>query len=364
MFKVEKLSQKAVITVYGFVGGYYLDYRNVSAALEDVSMAGYSKLDFRIHTYGGTVFDGNLIYNFIAGFKGEVDIYIDGVAASMGSVIIMAGVRIHIAENGFIMIHCPQGGSYGTAKVLIQGAKLLTSMEKNFKQKVLTRTGRPAEEVDALFDGTDHWFDADEAIAWKLADDKFSAKVANIPALNSDEASQLGAQAVYDRYTAALTTEHQIPKNKMNKEDLIKRYALTGVTAQSTDEEVLAAIDAKIKAGNDTAKAVTTKAIEASVDKAIEEKKITTEQRASYVARGEKLGIEELNAVLGDIKAYQPITSQLHQGGPSAQALDRKGWTWNDYQSKAPRALEEMTTKDPKTFKALYREEFGVEPEI
>lgn len=363
MFKVEKLTGKAVITVYGFVGGYYLDYRNISAALAEISQAGYTKLDFRIHTYGGTVFDGNLIYNFIAGFKGEVDVYIDGVAASMGAILITAGVRIHIAENGFIMIHSPQGGGYGTAKSLIQAAKLLTSMEKNFKQKLVERTGKTLAEVEAWFDGTDYWFDADEAIALKLADDKFSAKV-SLPALNSKEASQLGAQAVYDRYTASLTNEHQIPKNKMNKEDLIKRYALTSVTAQSSDEEVLAAIDAKIKAGNDTAKAVTTKAIEASVDKAIEEKKITAEQRASYVARGEKLGIDELNAVFADMKAYQPITAQIHAGAVEPQATDRKGWSWKDYQDKAPRALEEMPKKDPKTFKALYREEFGVEPEI
>jgi len=364
MFKVEKFNGKAVITAYGFVGGGYLDYRNISAALEDVSRSGYSKLDFRIHTYGGTVFDGNLIYNFIAGFKGEVDIYIDGVAASMGSVIITAGVRIHIAENGFIMIHCPSGGAEGTAKDLIQAAKLLTSMEKNFKQKLMERTGKPLAEVEAWFDGTNYWFDADEAVTLKLADDKFTSRVTNITALNSEEASQLGAQAVYDRYTASLTTEHQIPTNKMNKEDLIKRYALTGVTAQSTDEEVLAAIDAKIKAGNDTAKAVTTRAIEAAVDKAIEEKKITAEKRSGYVARGEKLGLEELNAVLGDIKAYQPITSQLHQGTGEPTALDRKGWTWKDYQAKAPRELEEMPKKDPKSFKALYSQEFGVEPEF
>jgi len=91
MFKVEKLSDKAVLTVYGYVGGYYMDMRAVNSAISDIQESGYKQLDFHMHTYGGSVIDGNLIYNFLAGFSGNVDIYIDGIAASMGSIIMLAG---------------------------------------------------------------------------------------------------------------------------------------------------------------------------------------------------------------------------------------------------------------------------------
>ena len=140
MFLLEKKQDKAILIIYGYVGGYYLDYRNVADAIAEITKEGYKKLDFRIHTYGGFVFDGNLIYNFLAGFKGELNIYVDGVAASMGSIIIMAGDKIHIAENGFIMIHAPEGGAYGNAKDLEQYAKLLRSMEKNFIKKLKEKT--------------------------------------------------------------------------------------------------------------------------------------------------------------------------------------------------------------------------------
>jgi ATP-dependent Clp protease protease subunit len=366
MFKLEKLKDKAVLTIYGYVGGAYLDFRNVNAALDDITKSGYKKLDFRLHTYGGSVFDGNLIYNFIASFP-EVDLYIDGVAASMGGVITMAATRVHIAENGFIMIHAPRGSGDGTAKDFVQHAKLLRSMEKNFIQKLKEKTGKSDKEVAAWMDGTDYWFDADEAISLGLANDKFSPKVLNINNLNKTEAAQIGAKAAYDRFAASLiASSEQKPNNEMNKADLIKRYNLTGVTAESTDEEVLAAVDAKIKAESDKAQSVTRKAIEAAVDKAITDKKITKEQRDSYIARGEKLGIEELNAILEDIKPYTPVSEHIHgkggKGNPDGE--DRTNWTWNDFQAKAVADLDAMPKKDPEKFKALYKAEFGVEPEL
>ena len=42
MFKLEKQSDKAVLTIYGYVGGYYLDFRAVNAALEDITKSGFS----------------------------------------------------------------------------------------------------------------------------------------------------------------------------------------------------------------------------------------------------------------------------------------------------------------------------------
>lgn len=368
MFKLEKQISKAVLTVYGYVGGAYLDYRAISTAVDEVVAAGYTKLDFHIHTYGGAVFDGNIIYNTLASFtaKGEIDIYIDGVAASMGSILIMSGTRVHIVDNGFIMIHKPQGGAHGTDADLISAANLLVSMGKNFTAALAARTGKTPEEVATWLDGTDHWFDADQAIAAGLADDKFSAKTINAPKLSTEEATQLGAQALYERFAASLNSNHQTPNRDMNKEDLIKRYALTGVTAQSTDEEVLAAVDAKMKEGSDAAAAANKTAITAATDQAVLDKKITKEQRDAYIARGEKLGLADYSALLSEMKPYQPITDQLAGGGqgPSASATDRKGWTWADYQAKAPMELEEMPKKDPKAFTELFKAEYGVEPEL
>lgn len=368
MFKLEKLKDKAVLTIYGYVGGYWMDFRAVHSALAEISKAGYKQLDFHIHTYGGTVFDGNLIVNFLEGFDGEVDIYVDGVAASMGSIIATAGTRIHIAENGFIMIHSPQGSVHGTSKQMVEYSKLLTSMEKNFTSRLVALTKKSESDVKAWFDGTDYWLDADDCIASGIAVDKFSSK--SDVRLKKEELANLGAQAVFNKFTA-LTSE-KTPKSftnsqkQMDKKAMIARYGLTGVTDESTDEQVLAALDAKMKADKDAAAAASRQVIAGIVAQAVADKKINDKQVATFTARGEKLGADELRALFADMQAYTPVADHIKGKGADGKAAsdDRKNWKWNDYQEKDPEALAEMPTKDPETFKAIYKAEYKTEPEL
>jgi ATP-dependent protease ClpP protease subunit len=372
MFKLEKLKNKAVLTIYGYVGGYWMDFRMVHAALAEVAKEGYKQLDFHIHTYGGDVFDGNLIINFLEGFKGEVDIYIDGVCASMGPIIATAGTRAHIVENGFMMLHSPQGGARGIAKQLIQAAKLLTSIEKNFVQRLVRITKKTEQEVNAWFDGTDYWFDADECVALGLVVDKFSPK--NDLKLQKADAQSLGAEAVFSKFTAVLHDPKNRsltnPKSEMDKKAMITRYGLTGVTEESTDEQILAALDSKMKAEKDAATAAAAAAnkqvISQIVAQAVADKLITDKQVEEYAAHGEKLGADGLKAILANMKPYKPVADLIQgkgtEGKPAAE--DRKGWSWNDYQTKAPEALETMPKTDPELFKALYKAEYKTEPEL
>jgi ATP-dependent protease ClpP protease subunit len=365
MFLLKKEKGKAVLTIYGYVGGVYLDYRNVTQAIADITNDGYKQLDFHLHTYGGYVFDGNMIYNALASFAGQIDVYIDGVAASMGSIIMLAGNRIHIAENAFIMIHAPQGGADGTSEDLEKYAALLRKMEKNFVAKLVERTKKTEDEVKAWLKG-DNWFDADDAIAAGLADAKFSPKVKDITTLDKTDAVALGAKGVYERFAAQITKIQD-----MNKKELIARYGLTTVTEASTDEQIYAAIDAKLaaeKTARESAEAkladTQKKSIEASVDAAIAAGKIAKEKRDEYVARGNKIGLDELNAIFADMREYKSVTSQINNGGEGGNTNDRKDWDWEKYQTEASAELEAMPKKDPAKFKALYKAKYGVEPEL
>ena len=360
MIKLDKQATKAVLTIYGYVGGWDLNSDNISLILDDISKGGYKQLDLHLHTYGGMVFEGNLIYNFLSTFGGEVDIYIDGVCASMGSVIMTAATRIHIAENGFIMVHAPSGGGFGNAKDFEQQANLLRSIEKNIVAKLIARTGKSEKEVKGWMDGTDYWFDADQAVSAKLAVDKFSAKAVLGSDLAIAEASIMGAQALYNCY-ATLTQNTNIPiDTDMNKKDLIARYGLITVTEANTDEEVMAALDAKIKASDDAAQAVLQASIKAEVAQAHKESKITEAQMAKYEAMGAKLGVDDLKAVFAAMNTYTPITAQIVGGG---KTTPNDAMSWDEYQAKAPEQLEALQKSNPDAFKALYKAKYGVDPE-
>lgn len=97
------------ILIYGIVGDSW-DGLDANTLVPLIS-AGDDDLDVRINSPGGYVMEGLAIVNAIARevAKGRnVTTHIDGLAASMGSVIAMAGTEILMADNALIMIHNPR----------------------------------------------------------------------------------------------------------------------------------------------------------------------------------------------------------------------------------------------------------------
>jgi ATP-dependent protease ClpP protease subunit len=364
MFKLEKLRDKAVLTMHGYVGGYYLESRNVSGALDEITNSGYKQLDFHMHTGGGDVFEGNLIYNYLAAFKGTVDIYVDGIAASMGSIMIMSvpSARVHIAENGFLMIHSPSVGVMGTAKDLIEAAKLLRSMEKNFKSKLSERLSKTAEEIDAnYFDGANHWIDADEAISLGLVGNKFTAKNGAI-AFSKTEAATLGLQSMLNRYVA-LTEETFIkPKTDMKlvnmklqlKEDAPEENAVSAIEALEAR-----ATAAETELNGFKLKEANAKKAEAValVDAAIAEQRITAAVRETILAAFDK-DFEGQKTILASIPKRTTAKDTVNPEAQVDEALLKMSWSQAD---RAGRTAE-MKAKYPDEYKAKFKAEFGVDP--
>ena len=150
----------------------------------------------RIHTPGGSVFDGNLIFNTLANSKSNIHIIIDGLAASMGSILILAGKKVSMAENAFIMIHEPSGGIEGNAKAFESGAKLLRSIESNFIKKFVAKTKKEEDDVKAWMDG-DNWFSADEALENGLIDEIIEPVIEN---LTIQAYTKYNFEAVYETF--------------------------------------------------------------------------------------------------------------------------------------------------------------------
>ncbi|ELN2578448.1 Clp protease ClpP [Enterobacter kobei] len=96
------------IHIYDQIGGWGI---SASRFLREVSEAGLfnaSQVDIRIHSPGGSVLDGFAIYNTLKRLTGTVNIFIDGLAASMASVIAMLpGATVHMPSNAFMMIQNP-----------------------------------------------------------------------------------------------------------------------------------------------------------------------------------------------------------------------------------------------------------------
>ncbi|MFP2504491.1 ClpP-like prohead protease/major capsid protein fusion protein [Buttiauxella gaviniae] len=157
-------SSPGEIHIYDQIGGWGI---SASRFLREVSEAGLfnaSQVDIRIHSPGGSTLDGFAIFNTLKRLSGSVSIYVDGIAASMASVIAMLpGATVHIPSNAFIMIHNPWGGAMGEASDLRDYADLLDKNAKNMLDAYAEKTGLPRDELETMM-SEETWMTGSEAV--------------------------------------------------------------------------------------------------------------------------------------------------------------------------------------------------------
>lgn len=127
-------------------------------------------LTLRINSPGGDVFDGNTIYNLLKSHKAEKTVHIDGLAASIASVIAMAGDNIYMADNAMMMIHPAWGLVMGNADDMRKAADLLDKIDRSILRTYQKRTGMAEDELrDMLLAET--WMSAEEALENNFIDE-------------------------------------------------------------------------------------------------------------------------------------------------------------------------------------------------
>lgn len=157
----------AEIVIYdeiGYWGKSASDFITELNAMKDVA-----QIDVRINSPGGDVFDGHAIYNLLRSHPAHVTAYIDGIAASIASIIMLAADEIIMPANALVMIHDPVVGAYGDVEALRKAADVLEKLRGILLSAYVARTGEDEATVSAWMT-KETWFTAEEAIASGLAD--------------------------------------------------------------------------------------------------------------------------------------------------------------------------------------------------
>lgn len=152
------------ILLYGVIGfaDDGCDARTVRGLIADSE----GDIVVRINSGGGYVVEGLAIFNALDQARQEgrkVIVHIDGLAASMASVIAMVGDEIHMADNAMMMIHNPWDVAMGDAEALRRKADLLDKTRDQLVGIYTKRTGLTAKVVLAMM-AAETWMDADEAL--------------------------------------------------------------------------------------------------------------------------------------------------------------------------------------------------------
>jgi len=167
-FKMQKKGDTLEIMIHDQIGGWGITARSF---IDEVKAKNPKHIDLHLNTPGGSVFEGNAIYNFLEAQDATITVFIDGWAASMGSIIAMTGDHIVMPENTFLMIHNPQIMTAGDSKALRKDADLLDKIKKSavkaYQRHAVDKT---EEEIAAAMD-EETWLSAEEAVEWGLADE-------------------------------------------------------------------------------------------------------------------------------------------------------------------------------------------------
>ena len=333
----------------------------------------YDNIIIKLHTDGGSVFDGNLIFNAINSSKKNIEIHIIGIAASMGAVISQSTQKVYMVENGFMMIHAPSGFVYGTAPEFEKYAILLREVESNFSKKLQKVTGQSKDYVDKWLVG-DNWFSAEQALKEKL----IAGIIENETEVERFDPTQLESQnEAFARFAALYIPKNDINNNSTNEEmkkPLIQALGLQGVNEQSSDTAVIEAVQQHYEAENSQVKkdleaekkktadlqakinAQSENEIKALLDEKETAKIFKKEDRATYENIGKTSGIEALRTILGNsAPSRTPIISQIqNQGSGQSGENGREGWTFAQWQENDPKGLEKMSQEKPEEFEKLF----------
>ena len=354
---------RASVMLYGEIGGE--EGVNAERIVSEMAWLAseYPMIDVHINSMGGEVFAGIAIFNSLKDSPSIVNIYVDGLAASIAGIIALCGKPLHMSRFSRLMLHSVSGACKGGARDMRECADLIEGLEGTLADMISRKCGMPSEQVKTtFFDGKDHWFTADEAARYGLCDDIYDVE-------GADSLGEAPTNEQVYQFMNVLNTKKSPKPNKMEFIDKIK--ALDNQFKDLTEDAIVAKVKSlsneaakvdalkaqitKLEAENKAAKDA---AKEAFLNQAISDGRIKADQKDGYsklMDADEATTRELINKMP---KVQKPsINDFLHTAEGAGEAKDLALMSWEEI-DKAER-LGELKDKHPELYKQKFQEAFG-----
>lgn len=204
--------KQADVFIYGEIVSCQWDDTDTTAASfkEDLDDLGdINTINLHINSPGGSVFEGVAIGNMLKQNNAKVNVYVDALAASIASVIAMAGDTIFMPKNSMLMIHNPSSVAWGNANDFRKTADDLDKIGLSMQQTYLAKAGDKLDQ-STLQDlmNNETWLSAYDAYSYGLCD----------VVQEENQAAACVSTDLFNKY-------HNVPKNLLissNPTNLIK----------------------------------------------------------------------------------------------------------------------------------------------
>lgn len=222
-------ARAADLLIYGEIGFWEVDALEVARAVEVLDV---DELTVRINSPGGDVFDGVAIFNLLKSHPAKVTTVVDGVAASIASLIMLAGDDVEMSPSSMVMIHEAWMVAAGNKRELAEASELLAKIEDStIIPAYQERTGKTRDEVVDMLEATT-WMSAQEAVDNKFADRMHGAEEqpAEMAAAARWDFAALGMTDIPEELEAArVADEAKAAAAKARIEILRRRVDLVGI---------------------------------------------------------------------------------------------------------------------------------------
>ena len=132
------------ISIYGEIVSEEISATSFKDDLDD--LGDVKTINLHINSPGGSVFEGIAIHNMLKMHKAKINVYVDGLAASIASVIAMSGDTIFMPENSMLMIHNPWTVAMGNSKELRKQADDLDRIAQMSVKTYLSKSNGKIDE--------------------------------------------------------------------------------------------------------------------------------------------------------------------------------------------------------------------------
>lgn len=318
--------------------------------------------------YGGDTDEGLSIYHDLVAYKPRVKV--DGVVASMGVPIMLAGTDIEVSSHSKGMMHRPIGGCSGDFEDMRQRADRNEQVYNELADIMAARTGMTADEVKAMLmpKGKDVWMSPAKMVELKLADRVVKGSLLRSTVAMKELKAAKRPEDILGKFEACLE-EDEVPNEKqldtMNKE-LLKAL---GLPDTATQEQYDAAVAERIRKGDsavaeldqirkDQAAAQETE-LASLLDKAVASNRLAKPKADALrdKAKGNvAVVLETVKELVDGLSAHQSATGQLRTGADTAaarKAAERESWDYKRWANEDPVGLAEMKASDRAAFDAL-----------
>lgn len=235
-FKPQAASKSADLMLYGPISstswwGDEVTPREFKKELD--ALGDIDNLNIHIFSAGGDPFAAHAIHAMLRAHKAYKTVYVEGLAASAASLIVMAGDKVIMYGNSILMVHNPWTLAVGNSVELRKMADDLDKVRDSMVVTYQAKTGLSTEEIITLLDA-ETWLTAQEAVDKGFADEvaaekKVAASVRDGKFLVDDREVEIAAYRNFPKDRFPVTTEPQVDPvaaPQENPEDATKTVIL------------------------------------------------------------------------------------------------------------------------------------------